>query len=393
MNEPTSFDVAIAGGAAVGAAAAYFLSGLLGRGARIALIERDPTFSRAATTLSAAAIRQQFSSVQNVRLSRFGWEFLSGARERFGPEGDPALHEGSYLILASREGVPALRACRDAAASEGAAIAWLDAGALARRFPWIAAEGIAAATLGLGREGWFDAHALLQGLRRAAREAGVTFLTGEVAGIRREGGRVTHVRLAGGRTLACGALVNAAGPNAGRLAALARRPLPVEPRKRTVFVVDAPSAPRDLPLIADPSGTWVRPEGERFLAGWSPPEARDRPADPEDFTPDHDLFEEEVWPALAARVPAFEVAKAVHAWAGHYDFNTLDQNAVVGRDPELSNFIYANGFSGHGLQHAPGVGRAVAELIAFGAYQTIDLSAFGYERIAAGRPLREVAVI
>jgi glycine/D-amino acid oxidase-like deaminating enzyme len=393
VSEPTSFDVAIVGGAALGAAIAYFLSRLLGRDARIALIERDPTFSRAATTLSAASIRQQFSTSENVRLSRFGWDFLSGARERFGPEGDPALREGGYLILASPGGVPALEACRETATREGAEIAWLDEGALARRFPWISVEGIAAGTLGLAREGWFDAHALLKGLRRAAREGGVAFLTGEVAGIGREGGRVTSVSLADGRMLACGALVNAAGPNAGRLAALAGRPLPVEPRKRTVFVIDAPSAPRGLPLIADPSGVWARPEGARFLAGWSPPESRDGPADPHDFDPDHALFEEEVWPALAARVPAFEVAKAVHAWAGHYDFNTLDQNAVVGRDPDIPNFIYTNGFSGHGLQHAPGVGRAVAELIAFGAYRSIDLSALSYERVAAGRPFREAAVI
>jgi glycine/D-amino acid oxidase-like deaminating enzyme len=160
-----------------------------------------------------------------------------------------------------------------------------------------------------------------------------------------------------------------------------------------VFVIDCPDAPRDIPLVADPSGVWIRPEGAGFITGWSPPEADDSPAAPDDFDPDHWIFEERLWPALAARIPAFERLKATGAWAGHYDYNRLDQNAVIGPDPELPNFFYANGFSGHGLQHAPGVGRALAEMLVHGGYRTLDLSAFGYERIAAGRPLFERNVI
>jgi FAD-dependent oxidoreductase domain-containing protein 1 len=206
-------------------------------------------------------------------------------------------------------------------------------------------------------------------------------------------GRVAGVRLADGRAIGCGLLVNAAGTAAGRLAALAGRSLPVEPRKRTMFVVDCPDGPSSMPLLADPSGFWIRPEGALFLAGYSPPAEEDGPADPEDFAPDWPLFEKVLWPLLARRVPAFETLKPVRAWAGHYDTNAFDHNAVVGPDPELPNLIYANGFSGHGLQHAPGVGRALAEWIAFGEYRSLDLAAFGYERIAAGRPLRERAVI
>jgi glycine/D-amino acid oxidase-like deaminating enzyme len=174
---------------------------------------------------------------------------------------------------------------------------------------------------------------------------------------------------------------------------MAGRRLPVEPRKRSVFVLDAPEAPKTMPLVSDPSGVWARPEGSGFLTSYSPPEEDDGPADPADFEVDYTIFEERLWPALASRIPAFERLKVMSAWAGHYDYNSLDQNAVIGRDLMLPNFLYANGFSGHGLQHAPGVGRALAELIVHGDFRNIDLSVFDYARIAEGRPMFERNVI
>jgi len=388
-----SFDVVIVGGAAVGASIAFHAAeagaGRLG----IALVERDPSFARAASALSAASIREQFSAPENIRLSRYGWGFLSTMRERFGPAADPGLVERGYLILATSEGAATLAENHALQTRKGAAVAFLDAQALGRRFPWLATDGIAAGTLGLAREGWFDAATLVATLRREAAARGVALLTGEAAAVETEASRIQGVRLADGRRLACGSLVNAAGPAAGRLAALAGRPLPVEPRKRSVYVLDAPDAPSDMPLLADPSGFWARPEGRLFLAGYSPPPAEDGPADEHDFEPDPHLFEDVLWPLLAARVPAFERLRCSRAWAGHYDYNTLDQNGIVGPDPVLPNFLYANGFSGHGIQQAPGVGRAVAELLVYGRFVSLDLSALGYERIAANRPYAERAVI
>jgi glycine/D-amino acid oxidase-like deaminating enzyme len=388
-----SFDVAIVGGGVIGAAVAYFLKGVEGFSGTVALIERDPTFARAATTLSCSSIRQQFSTPENIRLSRFGLEFLRSMTERFGPEADPGLHESGYLILAP-EGSEAILAENHATqVREGAPVALLDAAALKNRAPWISTKGLGGGSLGLSGEGWFDSHTLLKTLRAAARDAGAILVTNEVTGIDVEAKRVTGVRFSNGDHIRCGTLVNAAGTSAGRVAALAGRALPVEPRKRSVFVIDAPDAPRDMPLVVDPSGAWARPEGRGFLTGYSPPEEDDGPADPEDFSVDHDLFEEHLWPAIAFRVPAFERLKVVGSWAGHYDYNTLDQNAVVGRDPTIQNFIYANGFSGHGLQQAPAVGRAVAEFIVHGGFRAIDLSVFAYERIAENRPVIERNVI
>ncbi|MFN4272390.1 MAG: NAD(P)/FAD-dependent oxidoreductase [Aliihoeflea sp.] len=385
-------DIVIIGGAIMGASLAWFLreEGFSGS---IALIERDPAFAQAATTLSCASIRQQFSIRDNIRLSRFTLGFFRELTERFGPDADIAFNEKGYLILASEEGLPVLQANHAVQMAEGADIALEDAQTLCRRFPWLSPEGIAGGALGLSGEGWFDAHALLALIRKGLKKRDIDFVQDEAIGILRQGTRVEGVQLASGATIAAGTIVNAAGPNAGKVAAMAGLALPVEPRKRSVFVFEAADHFDDMPLLVDPSGVYVRPEGRTYITGGAEPHETDGPADPADFSPDWHLFEEVIWPVLATRVPAFEALKQTSAWAGHYDYNTLDQNAVIGPHPEVGNFLFANGFSGHGLQQAPAVGKALAELILHGAYRSIDCSAFGYERILENRPFRELNVI
>lgn len=385
-------DIVIIGGAIVGASIAWFLreEGFSGS---IAVVERDPTFAHASTTLSAASIRQQFSLADNIRLSRFTLGFFRKLKERFGPDADIAFREKGYLILAGESGLPALQANHRVQTAEGADIALEDAAALRRRFSWLSTDGVAAGAYGRSGEGWFDAHALLFLLRKGLKERGVELVTGEAAAIGREGGRVSSVTLADGRRFAAGLVVNAAGRDGGRVAALAGIALPVEPRKRSVFVFEARDRFADMPLVVDTSGVWVRPEGAAYIAGGGETAEGEAAADPRDFEPDWRLFEDVVWPALALRVPAFEAIRPGRAWAGHYDYNSFDQNAVIGRHPEVANFVFANGFSGHGLQQAPAVGKALAELIVHGGWRSLDCSAFAFERIAAGRPFRELAVI
>ncbi len=271
----------------------------------------------------------------------------------------------------------------------------MDAPALAHRFPWLATDGVTAGAFGRSGEGWFDPPSLANLMRNAAKAQGVAVLHDRVAGIATAGGRVKSVTLAGGGRIDCGILVNAAGAWAGELAALAGLRLPVEPRKRYVYVIDCREAIKTMheaPLTVDPSGVWFRPEGRLFLCGKSPEEDQEPPAADLDAI-DHAFFEQEVWPPLAARVPAFESVKVVNAWAGFYDYNMLDQNAVIGPHPDVANFYFANGFSGHGAQQAAGAGKAIAELIVHGAFQTMDLTRLGYARIAANRPLFERNVI
>ncbi len=386
------YDIVIIGGAIVGSSVAYFLrqEGFAGS---IAVVERDPNFAHSATTLSCASIRQQFSIRENIRLSQFTLSLFRRLEEEFGGDADIAFRENGYLILASDDGLPVLAANHAVQAGEGADIVLEDAAALARRFSWLSTEGLAAGAYGRSGEGWFDAHALLTLFRKALRGMKVDLLTASVAGIERTGNRIDAVRLDNGERLEAGLVVNAAGPNAGVVAALAGLVLPVEPRKRSVFVFEARDRFADMPLLVDPSGVYVRPEGSGLHRRRRRAEEGETAADPADFEPNWPLFEEIIWPALATRIPAFEAIKPTRAWAGHYDYNTLDQNAVIGPHPDVGNFIFANGFSGHGLQQAPAVGKAVAELVVHGGFRTIDCSVFGYERIAAGRPYRELNVI
>lgn len=386
------YDIVIIGGAIVGSSVAYYLreEGFSGS---IALVERDPQFTHAATTLSCASIRQQFSIPENIRLSQFTLNLFRRLKEAFGADADIGFHEGGYLILAGEAGLPILKANHEAQIAEGADIVLEDADQLTRRFSWLSAEGITAGAYGRTGEGWFDAHAMLMLFRKALRTKKIDFITADVTGIERQGDRVSSVSLDNGEKLEAGIVINAAGPNAGKVAAMAGLALPVEPRKRNVFVFEAREKYADMPLLVDPSGIWLRPEGSVYITAGAEPEEGDGPADPRDFDVDWPLFEEVIWPVLATRIPAFEAIKATRAWAGHYDYNTLDQNAVIGPHPEVGNFIFANGFSGHGLQQAPAVGKALAELIVHGGYRTVDCSAFGYQRVAEGRAFRELNVI
>lgn len=392
IGENMRYDIVIIGGAIVGSSVAYYLREQ-GFSGTIALVERDPQFAHAATTLSMASIRQQFSIPENIRLSQFTLKLFRRLKEEFGADADIGFREGGYLILAGEDGLPVLKSNHEAQMAEGADIVLEDADALVRRFPWLSTEGISAGAYGRTGEGWFDAHAMLTLFRKALRQKKVDFITADVTAIARDGNRVTGVSLGNGETLKAGIVVNAAGPNAGKVAAMAGLELPVEPRKRNVFVFEAREKYADMPLLVDPSGIYVRPEGSVYLTGGAEPEEGDRAPDPGDFEVNWPLFEEVIWPVLATRIPAFEAIKPTRAWAGHYDYNTLDQNAVIGPHPEVGNFLFANGFSGHGLQQAPAVGKALAELIVHGGYRTVDCSAFGYGRVAEGRAFRELNVI
>ncbi|QDC10386.1 FAD-binding oxidoreductase [Oceanicola sp. D3] len=399
----TSYDTVIIGGAVIGASVAWHLATSPDYSGSILVIERDPSFAQASTALSSSSIRVQFSHPTNVAMSLHAGKVIARWPEEMGTATDkPSLgyHPGGYLFLAETEAQDAtLRANHATQRAAGADVSLWSPAQLSAAFPHLITNDIRLASYGNAGEGWFDSAMMMQGYRARARDAGAELLTGEVTALTRSGPRITHVTLASGDVISAGNVVNASGPRAALTARMAGLHIPVEPRKRTSFVFDCATNPEGsatvnagrLPLMIDPSGIYVRPEGRYFLTGCAPPV--DTAVDFDDFEPRHEDFEEIIWPVLAARSTAFEAIKLINCWAGHYAMNTLDHNLVVGPSPEVENFFFANGFSGHGLQQAPAVGRGLAELITHGRYTTLDLSPMGYARIAACSEQMETAVI
>jgi glycine/D-amino acid oxidase-like deaminating enzyme len=382
-------DVVIAGGAAVGSAAAYFLTEQPGFTGSVVVIEPDPSYEYAASARSAASIRRQFSTPLNIEMSAFGMAFLRGCANGLA---DVNLKESTYLTLAGPGGEAALRQNVELQRRCRVDVRLLDSEQLAECYPWLQVADVPLAADTSAGEGWFDGHGLLHGLRRAAVTRGVRYLRDRVDGIwMGSGPSVAGVRLASGASLQCRWLVNATGTHSRALAASAGIELPVFARKRNVFVFSCEQPPEHCPLLVDPSSLWCRPEGNRFICGMVPLDDRDVSLD--DFEIDHQEFDQRVWPALAHRVPAFEAIRVTSAWAGHYDFNVFDQNAFLGPCENIPNLLLASGFSGHGLQHSPAMGRALAEFIHFGEYRSIDLSPFSYTRYLRKQPLREHGVI
>ena len=393
-----SYDIVIVGGAVVGSSIAYWLGQKLGGNPSVLVVERDSSYEFSSTALSTSAIRQQYSNPINVKISQFGVEFINGFTQRMAPyyagEAVPDLgfREHGYLYCIPPQGVEPARERVELQRSLGAHTVFLEPGALRDRFPWLNVEDLGGGAWGAREEGWFDSMGLLNGLRRAARASGIEYIDNAVTGLTVTDGRVGAARLATGETVACGILVNAAGPRAQQVAAMAGLSIPVAPYKRHSFVFASETPiPGRMPNVIDTSGTFVRPEGELFLTGNTPLD--DGPADYDDFQTRHEEFDDRIWPALWHRIPSFDALKVRQSWTGHYEYNMLDHNGIVGWHPEVANFMFANGFSGHGLQQSPAVGRAVAELIVDGGFRTLDLTPFRYERIPANEPFMEEAVI
>ena len=393
----TSYDVVIVGGAIMGSATAFFLSQNTDFTGSVLVVERDPSYELCSTAHTNSCMRQQFSTALNIRISQFAAEFVKNLRAHMGGDArvpDLDIQNYGYMYLADHEGfADLLRRNQAIQHAAGAETELLTPPEIASRYPFYNVDDIVLGSINRRDEGYFDGGTLFDWLRRGARDRGVDYLAGEVVAMARDGDRITSVTLASGETIACGTIVNASGPRAARTAAMAGIDLPVEPRKRFTWIFTAERPlDRDLPLTIDPSGVHFRQDGPTtYLAGC--------PADPDpavaydDFAMDPDRWQDHVWPIIAGRIPQFEAIRVVAEWAGHYAFNTLDQNAILGPHDEIANFIFQNGFSGHGLQQSPAMGRGIAELITYGEYRTLDLSPFAFDRIPARRPIIETAVI
>ena len=391
----SGYDVVIAGGAMLGSAVAWFLASNPDFDGSVLVVERDPSYAHAATSHSNSCIRQQFSQEINVRISQFGADYVLNFPEHVGDASAPRprLHSFGYMYLADTPAFAEhLAAVQKLQAAAGAGTRHMTAAEIAEAYPFYNTDDILAGNHNTVNEGYFDGATIFDWWRRHARAKGVEYLHDEIIGLDMGAGRVEAVRLASGARVACGTFVNAAGTRGAEVARMAGIEIPIERRKRFTFVFEAERPlDRDLPLTIDPSGVHVRTDGKYYMAG-CPPE-NDPAVEADDFAPDHDIWMDKVWPAVAHRIPQFEAIKVRSEWVGHYDYNTFDQNAITGPHPEVANFLFLNGFSGHGLQQAPAMGRGTAEWIVHGGYRSLDLTPFHVERLASGAALTEKAVI
>lgn len=386
--------IVIVGGGVMGAATACFLA--RDHGIAATVLERDPSYARASSALSASSIRQQFSTPINIALSRESMAFYRriGSELAVSEEApEIGLVERGYLYLAGAENARAMTKIHALQRDHGVDVALLDPEALRSRFAWLSTEGIALGSLGLAGEGWFDGYGVLQAFRRKAIACGVRFVKADAVRLVGADGQIVAVLAADGQRFEADTALVTAGAWSAPLLATAGVAMPVHARKRDVFVVDSPTALPDCPLLIDPSGVWLKPEGRpgRYITG-APPRGEDRDNLPLEQI-DHGLFDDVIWPALAARIPAFEALRVASAWAGYYEMNSFDHNGLAGPAPGWHNLHVACGFSGHGMQQAPAIGRSMASWLAHGAWEGVDLTPLAPARVPDGRPLLERNII
>jgi len=382
----------------LGSSVAWFLASNPDFDGSILVVEKDPTYEFTSTAHTNSCMRQQFSSQINVQISQFAAEFVSNLKSFFGADDrvpDIPIQSYGYMYLADTDDfAKVLKESQVVQQACGAGTKYMSAEDIKRDYPFYNVDDIIGANHNLINEGYFDGGTVFDWWKRSAKERGAEYITNEVVAMTKNaaGTDVESVTLKSGDIVHCGKVVNASGPRAARTAAMAGLDVPVEPRKRYTFIFDAAQPlDRDLPLTIDPSGIHVRTDGTYYLAGCPPDE--DPAVEYDDFVQDHNLWEEKVWPVLAHRIPQFDAVKLINSWAGHYAFNVFDQNAIIGPHHEVENFLFVNGFSGHGFQQSPAMGRGVSELITYGEYRSLDLSPFHYNRIVTNTPFVEKAVI
>ena len=385
-----SHDVAIIGGGGTGCAAACFLrfAGV----PRVCVIEPDPTYAKASTPVATGGCRRLFALPENIQMSQFSIGFFKEWERHMAVDGyapDLQWKEWGYLFVVGARHEKVLESNFRTQSSLGVKVELMGRAELARRYPFMRSDDLALGALS-PEDGWLDPNSVLQGFRKKAQALGVEFIRDRVVDLYARGRRIVELELASGARLKADHVVDAAGCWAASIAKLAGVDVPVNPMRRFEHYVElARELPR-MPLIKDPDRLIIRPEGKGYSVGLV---KSDEPRG-FNFEVDPEWFQEVVWPACAARVPEFEALKLKREWAGLYDECELDGNMILGTAANgPGNFHLACGFSGHGLMHLPAVGRALAELIVKGRFESLDLSRMGYQRVLDDAPYRETGIL
>ncbi|NYF24382.1 glycine/D-amino acid oxidase-like deaminating enzyme [Sporosarcina sp. JAI121] len=382
-------DIVIVGGGVMGSSTAYSLrkNGFEGS---IVVVEKDPTYEYSSTARSAGGFRQLYSTSINIQLSRFSLEVYKNFADEMAVDGEKAeidFKQRGYLFLATERMLPAFAKQLMLQNSLGVPSEILSTSDLLNIIPELETSDLGGG-LFCKEDGYLDPYSVMQAYRKNAQGLGVEYITAEVSSLTTEGGRMTGVQLVDGTRYSAPIVINCAGAWGAQLSEAAGLPLPVVPLKRQMYVFDSTKKlEKMLPLTIDPTGVYFRHEGDKVVAGFS-----------EDVKPGIDFnwkrsSFDHLWPILAHRVPNFESLKLESGWAGMYDHNTADQNAIIGEHPSMKGYFVALGFSGHGMQQAPGVGLGLAELICKGKYETLNLTPLRVERFVEKDLVLEDAIV
>ncbi len=395
----SSYDIVIVGGAIMGSSAAWFLTENKDFDGRVLVVERDSTYAACSTTHTNSCMRQQFSTELNVRISQFAADFVKNLRPYMGGDDrvpELSIHNFGYMYLADTgDFADVLRESQKVQLATGAATQLMSPEQIAENYPFYNVDDIVLGSINTVDEGYWDGSTVFDWWRRSARERGVEYVQNEVVAISKNaaGTRVESITLKSGEVISCGKVLNASGPRAVLTSRMAGIELPVEPRKRFTWMFTAENPlDRDLPLTIDPSGVHFREVGNGIYQAGGHSDI-DPAVDYDDYNMDLSIWQDHIWPAIATRVPQFEAIKVTSEWAGHYAYNTFDHNAIMGPHTDVENFYFLNGFSGHGLQQSPAMGRGTAEMLVHGEYRSLDMSPFNYERIVNNTPIIEKAII
>ncbi len=378
--------IVIVGGGMTGCSIAYYLA-KAGIAQDVVVIEADPTYEFAATPRSVGGIRSVFGVKENVEMSLYGFDVFENFDKFFGADVGEChagfTKQGYMYVVSGETSVASLETVHEMQCSAGADIQILDPLEMKARWPSLNFDDVDAALFS-ERDGAVDPHACLHGFRKAALTAGVEFKTDRVVGFNHTGSCVQSAILASGEVIKSSYVINATNYWAPEVCAMVGMDVPIKPLRRQTFFFDCRQKIEPIPVIRDPNGFVIRPEGHGFLTGRTDMEQIGAISHDLDYS----VFDEELWPRLAERCKAFEAIKVQSGWAGIYDMNTFDGNPIIGPwSGTMENFIVVAGFSGHGLQQGPAIGRGVTELLLKGRFQTIDLGIFSYQRILDDNPI------
>jgi len=384
-------DIIIIGGGTIGSSIAYHLSQLPGAGT-VLVLERDASYRQAATPLANGGIRRLFSLPENIQMADFGLSFYQNFAQHMkvdDQDADISFRRQGYLFVSDDGGARQMEENFRLQEEMGVAVELLSPAELEQRFPSLKVSGVDLAVLS-DHDGWIDPHAALMGFRRKAISCGVAYQEAEITHLEKTGKAVRRAHSADGAVFEAEVFINATGAWCAELAKTIDVALPVEPMSRESYFFRCSETVEPLPFIKTETDLAFRPEGQGYVGGI--PDWSEEPG--WNFSVSPRRFDEVVWPALAHRIPAMQSIRLERSWRGHYARSVLDYSPILGPcEGVLDNFYLANGFSGHGIMHAPAVGRGLAEQVVKGAYDALDLSCFGYQRILENRPYREKGII